>query len=142
MNFIFKFLFLFFFIILYVFSVNVVADFDMYLTSYQNSKSNLGSLTIGVNEQVTVTAEKDRFYGTIYQQGGDQDLQLFNLVPLPLVRDTTSYVLYHWAFGGILTLLMLLMFLKGGKKYNEDIYNFGDDSFSDSWGSDYDSLDS
>jgi len=89
-----------------------------------DSNINSNNIQVAVNDGVSVTVEKHRFYGTIISDGSNSHAFIFKFIKVPLTKDTFNFVYVHIVVLIILIALLVLIIIvpmKGGLKENEKL---------------------
>lgn len=103
-------------IINFAFSLNFSFD-NGNLTIPNESAYGGAMVNIGVGEQVSIFVTRHRFYGVIEESDGKSMLYLFNLIPIPLIRNNFNFLYFHIPFLALITFLLFKREkVKGGKE--------------------------
>lgn len=109
----------FVFLIGYVLLINVLANINLSLTQTETTFVEGGAnVNVGLGESVDIYVERNRFYGIIYEQETSSDIMLLSFIPLPLERYGFRFRVVH----GI-ALLSFFIILKGGRRYEKNLFN-------------------
>jgi len=112
-----KFFLIFLLIILYLILTNFGAGFITQQVQTSNQTQGGGTmLTIGIQDSVSISVTRPRFYGTIEEANGNSILYLAKIIPLPLKKEGFSFMYFHIPF----LVLLLIILMKGGQKDNEE----------------------
>lgn len=88
--------------IFYLFYINIYAtiDFSQNIEGFNNEQIIDGgtNVIIGMSDDVSVSVTRDRWYGTIIENGDTKNLYFFDKIKLPLLINGINYVLYHIVF--------------------------------------------
>lgn len=102
-------------IIMYLLIINFAASISF--VAVKPAESFISSATrIGVGESASVSVERHRWYGTIYESVGENsrnvDLYLFRIIKMPISRNSVNYLMYHFFYFIIATGLLILIIIK------------------------------
>jgi len=102
------------------------SDYYFNGTHYVYDSNSYSGERVGFGHSVSVSIERHRWYGTIYESGENGDLYLFDLLLLPSKNKDINFLYIHLVFF-IFWFFLLVIFpifwviksLKGGVKYEE-----------------------
>ena len=95
----------------YIIVVNFVANEMIYKVVKDNNViDGAGDVVVNVDDLVSVEIQRNRWYGTIYEQYGDEvsieNLYLFNFIKIPIKVNGVNWSWYH--IGTIGTLIFII----------------------------------
>lgn len=98
---------------LYLLTINLISS-DFSINEYINpTVQDTTNINLGVNEVVDVTINRNRWYGQIYENLGEnpsKKLYLFNLIPIPL-EQKNSYLISHLTYLSLLIISISIVLI-------------------------------
>lgn len=94
-------------VIIYYFIILLVYDFN-YIDYTNNTQQFIddGNVKLNVQDQVSVSVQRNRFYGTIMESNKNSYVDLLGFIKLPLRKDNINFIYFHVVFLTIIAILI------------------------------------
>jgi len=77
---------------------------------YLSMEDSGNNVKIGFGDSITASVKRNRWYGTIYESGGQSNLYIFDLINIPMKINNIDLVWYHQLVSMICLAILILFF--------------------------------